>query len=110
METPKRPLVEVLHVEGCPHYPAALALVERVRAQLGIDAELRTTVVPDQAAAEQHRFAGSPTIRVDGYDVELEPPPTFSLSCRLYRHEHGVAGLPDERWVRGALLRAADGA
>ena len=110
METPKRPLVEVLHVEGCPHYPAALALVERVRARLGIDAELRTTVVTDQAAAERHRFPGSPTIRVDGHDVEpgAEPPPSISLSCRLYRHEHGLAGQPDERWVRGALLRAAD--
>jgi hypothetical protein len=38
-----------------------LALVQRVLAELSMDAELRTTPVPDQAAAERARFAGSPT-------------------------------------------------
>jgi hypothetical protein len=110
MTTPtKRPVVEVLSIDGCPHYPAALALVERVRAQLRVDAELRATMVADQAAAEQHRFPGSPTIRVDGHDVEpgAEPPGSYTVSCRLYRHDQGLAGLPREQWVRDALLRAA---
>ena len=55
-----RPVIEVLYVRDCPHYPATLALVERVRAEFGIDAELRTSVIVDQAAAEQARFPGSP--------------------------------------------------
>ena len=41
-----------------PHYRETLAVVDRVRAELGIDAELRTTLIIDQAAAEQARFAG----------------------------------------------------
>jgi len=103
-----RPLVEVLYVHDCPHSAGALALVERVRGELGIDAELRTSLIGDQAAAERARFPGSPTIRVDGRDVEPgSPSPTvFSLACRLYRHEHGLAGQPAERWVRDALLAA----
>jgi hypothetical protein len=104
-----RPAIEVLHVAGCPNYPKALALVERVRAELGIDAEVHTTLIADQAAAECARFAGSPTIRVDGRDVEpdAEPPTEITVACRLYRHEHHFAGQPEERWVRQALLRAA---
>jgi len=104
-----RPVIDVLYVEDCPNYPEALALVERVRAELGIDAELRTTMIGDQAAAEQARFPGSPTVRVDGRDVEpgSEPAVEISLACRLYRHEHHLAGQPRERWVREALLRAA---
>jgi hypothetical protein len=105
-----RPLIEVLYVRDCPHYAAALALVERVRAELGIDAELRTILIGDQAAAERARFPGSPTIRVDGRDVDVEPgSPTAgmaSLACRLYRHEHALAGQPAEAWVRDALLAA----
>jgi hypothetical protein len=31
--------VEVLYVEHCPNFPVALALVERVAADLGVDAE-----------------------------------------------------------------------
>ena len=36
-------MIEVLYVQDCPHYPATLALVERLRAELGIDTELRTS-------------------------------------------------------------------
>jgi hypothetical protein len=113
MSTTKRPalgpVIEVLHVADCPNYPKALALVERVRAELGIDAEVQTTLIADQAAADRARFPGSPTIRVDGRDVEpdAEPPTEITVACRLYRHEHHLAGQPEERWVREALLRAA---
>jgi hypothetical protein len=104
-----RPVIEVLYSEGCPNYPGALALVERVRDELGIEAELRTTLIADQAAAERARFPGSPTIRVDGRDVEpgSEPSIEITVDCRLYRHRHRLAGQPQERWVRDALLQAA---
>jgi hypothetical protein len=103
-----RPLIEVLYVGDCPHYAGALALVERICGELGIDTELRTSLIGDQAAAERARFPGSPTIRVDGRDVEPGSPSTrtASLACRLYRHEHGLAGQPAEAWVRNALLAA----
>ena len=102
-------VVEVLYVEHCPNFPAALALVQRVRAELGVDAEVRTTMITDQAAAERVRFVGSPTVRVDGRDVDPEGElgAEYTLECRLYWHEHRLAGYPQERWVRDALLRAA---
>jgi hypothetical protein len=104
-----RTVIEVLYVQDCPHYPATLALVERLRADLGIDAELRISLIVDQAAAEEARFPGSPTVRVDGRDVEpgSEPVTEYVVGCRLYRLEYRFAGQPEERWVREALLRAA---
>jgi hypothetical protein len=104
-----RPVIEVLYVQDCPHHPGTLALIERIRAELGLDAELRTTLIVDQAAAEQARFPGSPTVRVDGRDVEpgSEPAAEYTVACRLYRLEHRFSGQPEERWVREALLRAA---
>jgi hypothetical protein len=104
-----RPMVEVLYVQDCPHYRGTLALVQRVQTDLGIQAEVRTTLIVDQAAAEEARFAGSPTVRVDGRDVEpgSEPASEIWLGCRLYRLEHRFAGQPAETWVRAALLRAA---
>jgi hypothetical protein len=103
------PVVEVLYVEHCPNFPAALALVERVAAELGVDAQVQATMVNDQAAAEQARFVGSPTVRVNGRDVdpEGELAAEYTLECRLYRHEHRLAGYPQERSVRDALLRSA---
>jgi hypothetical protein len=104
----RRPVIEVLYVKDCPHYPATLALVERVRAELRIDADLRPSLILDQAAAERARFPGSPTVRVDGRDVEpgSEPATEYLVGCRLYRLEHRLAGQPEKRWIREALLRA----
>ena len=101
-------MVEVLYVRDCPHYLGTLALVERVRAQLGIDTELRTSLIVDQAAADQARFPGSPTVRVNGHDVEpgSELVTEYVVGCRLYRLEHRFAGQPEERWIREALVRA----
>jgi hypothetical protein len=105
----RRPVIEVLYVQDCPHYRGTLALVERVRGELGIDTELRSTLIVDQAAAEQARFPGSPTVRVDGRDVEpgSDPATEYTAACRLYRLEHRFAGQPEERWLRDALQRAA---
>ena len=99
------PLVEVLTFEGCPHAEQALELVRRVIAESGIGATVRRVDVPDPEAAAAHRFLGSPTIRVNGHDIE---PGTgardeYVLSCRVYRTRSGLKGEPDERWLRDAL-------
>jgi hypothetical protein len=103
-----RPVIEVLHVQDCPNYPQALAQVQRVRAEVGIDAEVRTILVADQAAAEQARFLGSPTIRVNGRDIEPGAEWNFEFvhGCRLYRGQHSLRALPEEDWLRQALHNA----
>ena len=66
----RRPLVEVLITPDCPHRDAAIALARRVCEPLSGRAEIQVIQVPDQSAAERLRFLGSPTIRVDGRDIE----------------------------------------
>ncbi len=102
-------VIEVLYVAHCPCVPAALSVVRRICAELGIDVEIRTILITDQAAAQRARFPGSPTVRVAGRDVEpgVEPAAEYTLECRLYRHEHRLAGYPPDRWVRDALVAAA---
>ena len=109
MSAPRRPLVEILYFDGCPNHEPALALVERVDRELGTRAEVRLVNVPDRAAANRLRFLGSPTIRVDGVDVDprTEERNDYALSCRIFTTEHGPAGQPEERWVREALATAA---
>lgn len=104
----RRPLIEVLTFPGCPSHDGAIALAERVREQLGSTAEVRAIDIADQRAAEQARFLGSPTIRVDGHDIEpgAEHQDTYVMACRLYRVGRSLGGLPDEDWLRQALLTA----
>ena len=102
------PLVEVLTFEGCPHAEPTLELVKRVIADRGVGATVRRVDVPDADAAEAQRFLGSPTIRVNGRDIEpgVAERDQYVLSCRIYRTEDGFRGQPDEQWLREALTAA----
>ena len=102
------PLVEVLTFEGCPHAEPALELVKRVLADSGLGATIRRVDVPDAEAAAAQRFLGSPTIRVNGRDIEpgVAERDQYVLSCRIYRTESGLKGEPDEQWLREALSAA----
>lgn len=69
--------------------------------------ELRQVDSEDAAAAE--RFVGSPTIRVNGADVQDPGPEASGLTCRVYRLRDGrISALPDPEDVREALRRAIE--
>lgn len=102
------PDVELLWWDGCPSSGEAHELVRRVMGELGLDpASLRSIEIDTDAAAEREGFAGSPTIRVDGHDIqppaEREPP---GLTCRVYHLRDGrVSPLPDPEDIKEALTK-----
>jgi hypothetical protein len=97
--------IELLYWDGCPSHPEARELLEQVLAARGVDAEIRMTHVATDAEAEQHRFPGSPTIRIDGRDVDQRgaaAPP--SLTCRVYHLPDGrVSPIPSREELEAAL-------
>jgi hypothetical protein len=102
-------LIEVLTFDGCPHAQPAIDLVERIVEELGVAAQVHRVDVPDAETAAAHRFLGSPTIRVNGRDVEpgADERTDFVMSCRVYRTDGGFKGEPNERWLRDALQASA---
>ena len=107
MTSERHPVVELLYFDGCPSHARLLPVVERLAGEAG--AELRVRAVETLGAAEAERFLGSPTVRVDGVDVEPDAAARedFGLKCRIYRSTEGQAGVPPEGWIRDALDRAA---
>jgi len=103
-----RPIIELLYFEGCPNHEEARALVERVADEEGVTPDLHLVEVKSLEDAEAKRFLGSPSVRMNGHDVEpgADDRDAFVLACRIYRAEQGVSGQPDEEWVRAALRRA----
>jgi hypothetical protein len=97
--------IELLYWDGCPSYPEALELLENVLAQSGVDAQVEVHEVLSHEEAQALRFPGSPTILVDGRDVDQagaggEP----SLSCRIYRLPDGrVSPVPSREQLEEAL-------
>jgi hypothetical protein len=105
----RRPRVEILYFDGCPNHGPARALVERLARDLRVEPEIELVEVADPDAAAELRFLGSPTVRVEGVDVEpgAAERRDFAFSCRIYRSEGGVSEQPKESWVRDALIEAA---
>lgn len=102
---PRPPRIEILVFDGCPNAQPARELVERVAGELDITPAVETVVVREADTAARARFLGSPTIRVNGRDVEpgAEERRDYVVSCRVYRTRDGLSGQPDESWLRAAL-------
>lgn len=105
--------VELLWFSDCPNHPAARQMLQDVIAGLAPGTPIREVDATDPAIAERVHFPGSPTIRVDGRDVDPSfiDPGDYTPRCRLYRTDAGLRGLPERRWIEDAFLRKpADGA
>jgi hypothetical protein len=105
------PKIELLWWEGCPSHPRALADLREVLAELGLDPDaVETRHVGTEADADAERFVGSPTIRVDGHDVQPPGDEPAGLTCRVYRRRDGrISPTPDRDDVRDAVLEALRG-
>lgn len=101
-------IVEVLYFDGCPNHEALLVRLRELLRLAGSDAAIELRRVEDVEAAERERFLGSPTVRIDGEDVEpgVAERTDFGLSCRRFATAHGARGMPDDEWVLAALERA----
>lgn len=93
--------VEVLFFYGCPNHAPTVELARNVVADLGVAAEVHEVAVEEPEDAETRRFLGSPSVRVNGRDIEpgAEGRTSFALSCRMY----GDSGVPPRTWMVAAL-------
>ena len=95
--------LEVLYFDGCPSHERLLPVVRALASEHGVQLTLRR--IEDAAQAVHARFLGSPSMRVNGVDIEpgADERTDFGLKCRLYRSPDGQSGLPPEAWIRRAL-------
>ena len=91
--------IEVLYFEGCPNYPPAVALAKEVASELSVEAEIVGVEVNGHEDAERLRFFGSPTVHVDGVDIDptARERTDYSFSCRTYEEVSGA--IPRELLV-----------
>jgi arsenate reductase len=93
--------VEVLVFEGCPHAASTLDIVKRAVRRLAPHASVTRVEVDTPEHAAMIGFLGSPSVRVNGRDIE-DCAGEGGLSCRTY---DGV-GTPPEWMVEAAIVRS----
>lgn len=103
--TTKTPYIQILWFDDCPNHSRAYEMIREVLADLGIDAGVERVRVADDSTARRVRFPGSPTIRVNGEDIEpgYEDCEDCTPRCRVYQTEEGLRGLPPREWIVAAL-------
>jgi len=103
------PRIDFIWWAECPSWERALALLRERLAAAGLDREsvVITEVTTDEQAANLE-FPGSPTIRVNGVDVQAPRENATGLSCRVYRTRDGrISPLPDPADIDDALAHLA---
>lgn len=97
----------ILYFDGCPSHARLLPSLRELAAEHGAELTQRRIETADEA--EQARFLGSPSVRVNGVDVEpgAQERTDFGMKCRLYRGPDGQPGLPPVEWIERALRKTA---
>ena len=100
--------IEVLYVPNCPNHAVALDRLREVLSAEGFQKHVNEVLVRDEEMAQSLKFPGSPTIRIDGQDVEPQGEKTaaFGLMCRLYSDG---SGAPSQQKLRAAIEEANGG-
>jgi hypothetical protein len=95
--------IEVLYFNGCPKYLPAVDRLKAVLQKAGLPTDVSEIEVTDESAARALKFFGSPTIRVNGFDIEADSRHVrdTGFACRRY-----PGGLPSEEMIRIALREA----
>ena len=99
--------VEVFHFDECPNVTPTVERLKRILAENGLSDPITLVRVGDHAAAQSTRFLGSPTVRIDGLDIEpsARSRSDFGIICRTY----GASGVPSETIIRRAIAEASNG-
>jgi len=96
-------VVEILFTRHCRHLSEAIESV-RAATRAADEIEVRLVQVQTMREARDLAFVGSPTVRVDGRDVEPHPSSTtFGLHDRDYVVDGHIERAPPSDWIAEAL-------
>jgi copper chaperone CopZ len=100
--------IEVLYFDECPNHSPAVDRIREVLKEEGISAHVSEVKVADERAAQAIGFLGSPSIRVDGVDVEpaARSSKDYGMMCRTYLEGGKRVGVPSSESIRAAIREA----
>ena len=99
--------IEFLWFADCPNHAEARRLLLEVIESVASGTPVEDIDASDPAVAAALRFPGSPTIRVDGLDIDpgFRDPGDYTPRCRVFWTDAGLRGVPPRDWIEDALRR-----
>ncbi len=96
--------IELLYFGGCPSYKTAWAELLEVIAEHDLEVTVKPLKVESLEKADALHFAGSPSVTVNGVDLEYYEGAGV-LACRVYRENEG-RGYPSRKLLRERLTES----
>jgi len=101
--------IRFLYSEQCPSHDEAIQRLRKVLEEEGVAAEIEVIRVETFEDAKRYHFPGSPTILIDGHDIDPIPSLEFAPTCRAYTLEDGrISPLPSVSMIRKAVRAAKE--
>ena len=96
----KKIKIEVQYFNGCPNSSEMIHRVKEAIKGSEEKIEYNEVFVESNEIAEKIKFRGSPTVLINGEDIEgREAPESASLNCRVYEN-----GLPSVEEIRNKIF------
>src|SRR5260370_18350304 len=101
--------VQLVYFDGCANHSTALDRLRQILRQEGLAEHIEEINVTSPEQAQALAFLGSPTIKINGEDVETaaRASQAYAMACRTYRNAGKQEGLPHEAMIRAALKEAS---
>lgn len=99
--------IELLYFDGCPNWQQVDSDIKAVLREQGMQTPIDYINVRTSEEAEALRFIGSPSVRINGNDIEPDAPQVgFNLECRIYWLNGKAQRVPPREWMEEALRSA----
>jgi len=103
--------IEFLYFDGCPNHETALANLKEVLSEAGVKDDIQIINIDRPEDVVTHCFLGSPSIRINGKDLEIteDESTEYSMRCRRYKNGDVMEGYPSKELIRVNLLASREG-
>ena len=97
--------LKLYYFDDCPSYERARENLKDALHSEGLAQEVEMVPVASEADAQAKSFIGSPTIRIDGIDIEGPEAEEkgYGYGCRVYSGNGCMSGWPSVEQIRQAL-------
>jgi len=99
-------VVEILYTDNCPFWKETLKLITEVIDDLKTEAMVKKVKISGEDEAKRLRLPGSPTVRINGVDIDPAVKETVGyIGCRIYMYKGEIYEFPPKEMIESACER-----
>lgn len=107
--------IELLYLMDCPYCLKTKKLLKDVTKEFDLGIKIKEILIDSDVKAKKHKFIGSPTVRIDGKDIQeivtKQVCPACSeisgkcTTCRTYLYKRKSYPFPPKKMIREAIKK-----